>query len=97
MPSYVQVHNPGDTVTLVCRTDSYWEYCSWSHKQRQCNLEWKYSKVRLCLKIHKVLIRDYLHREMLSNKIVTETWTPGSTTLATMRSTSAASPSAAYS
>jgi len=44
MTSLVQVHKPGDTVTLVCRTDSYWEYCSWSHKQRKCNLEWKYSK-----------------------------------------------------
>ena len=47
MTSHVQVHKPGDTVTLVCRTDSYWEYCSWSHKQRKCNLEWKYSKVKM--------------------------------------------------
>jgi len=39
-----KVHQPGDTVTLVCRADSYWEYCSWSHKQRKCDLEWKYSK-----------------------------------------------------
>lgn len=38
-----KVHQPGDTVTLACRADSYWEYCSWSHKQRKCDLEWKYS------------------------------------------------------
>ena len=43
--SQFQVHQPGDTVTLVCRADSYWEYCSWSHKQRKCDLEWKYSLV----------------------------------------------------
>lgn len=39
-----KVHQPGDTVTLSCRADSYWEYCSWSHKQRKCDLEWKYSQ-----------------------------------------------------
>lgn len=42
--SYTQdekVHNPGDSVTLVCQVDSYWEYCNWKHDGRHCNLEWK--------------------------------------------------------
>ena len=40
-----KVHQVGDEVKLTCRTDSYWEYCTWTHKQRQCHLEWKYAKV----------------------------------------------------
>lgn len=36
-------HYPGDHVTLVCRSDDYWEYCTWKHKKRTCNLEWKYA------------------------------------------------------
>jgi len=42
--SYTQdekVHNPGDSLTLVCQVDSYWEYCNWKHDGRHCNLEWK--------------------------------------------------------
>ena len=33
----------GDTVQLVCRADSWWEYCSWIHGDTQCNLQWRYS------------------------------------------------------
>jgi len=33
----------GDSVTLTCRSDGYWEYCNWRHRDRECQLEWKYS------------------------------------------------------
>ena len=30
-------------MTLTCRSDGYWEYCNWRHRDRECQLEWKYS------------------------------------------------------
>jgi len=38
--------SPGDSVTLLCKSDSSYEYCSWSHKTpkgrvRECHFEWK--------------------------------------------------------
>jgi len=28
-------------VTLLCKTDDYYEYCSWTHNRRKCDFEWK--------------------------------------------------------
>jgi len=39
-----KVHQPGEPVTLLCKSDDYWEYCTWTHKKRECSLEWKYKK-----------------------------------------------------
>lgn len=36
-------YTAGDTVQLVCRADGWWEYCSWTHGDTQCDLEWKYA------------------------------------------------------
>lgn len=44
----VQSVDVGSRVTLVCQTDSYYEYCDWIHKpndrstgDRECHFEWK--------------------------------------------------------
>ena len=31
----------GDTLTLSCQADGYFEYCDWYHKGRVCKFEWK--------------------------------------------------------
>ena len=31
----------GQTVTLMCRSDSYYEFCAWRHKSDLCEFEWK--------------------------------------------------------
>jgi len=33
----------GSTVILDCKSDSYYEYCSWTHNGEVCNFEWKRS------------------------------------------------------
>ena len=37
----------GGSLRLTCSSDTYFEYCSWSHQpgDRECHLEWKYLKV----------------------------------------------------
>jgi len=43
---------PGETLTLVCQSDTHWEYCIWKQKRtvyqdsepRECLMEWKRSK-----------------------------------------------------
>ena len=36
----------GGTVSLVCTSSEYFEYCSWTHAgDRKCDLEWKMLKV----------------------------------------------------
>ena len=38
----------GGVLRLSCTSNSYFEYCSWSHSpaSRECHLEWKRMKVR---------------------------------------------------
>ncbi len=31
----------GEPLKLMCKTDSYFEYCIWRHKDRVCEFEWK--------------------------------------------------------
>ena len=31
----------GDTLTLSCQADEYFEYCDWYHNGRVCKFEWK--------------------------------------------------------
>lgn len=31
----------GETVRLSCKSDGYYEYCIWRHRNRVCNFEWK--------------------------------------------------------
>ena len=40
-------YTAGDTVQLGCRADGWWEYCSWTHGDTQCDLEWKYATVSI--------------------------------------------------
>ena len=42
-------YTAGDTVQLGCRADGWWEYCSWTHGDTQCDLEWKYATVSIQL------------------------------------------------
>ena len=32
-------------MTLLCKTDDYYEYCSWTHNRRKCDFEWKRAHV----------------------------------------------------
>ena len=38
----------GGVLRLSCTSNTYFEYCSWSHSpaSRECHLEWKRMKVR---------------------------------------------------
>ncbi len=31
----------GEALRLMCKTDSYFEYCIWRHKDKVCEFEWK--------------------------------------------------------
>ena len=39
-PEQVSVKE-GDSVTLFCATDNYWEWCKFSHADKICDYEWK--------------------------------------------------------
>ena len=34
----------GDKMMLKCKSDSYWEYCTWKHGDWLCDFEWKFKK-----------------------------------------------------
>ena len=31
----------GNTITLTCQSDGYFEYCDWEHQDKVCKFEWK--------------------------------------------------------
>ena len=39
----ISPENPkfGEPLRLKCKTDDYFEYCIWRHKDRVCEFEWK--------------------------------------------------------
>ena len=39
-PEQVSV-NEGDSVTLFCAVDTYWEWCKFSHADKVCDYEWR--------------------------------------------------------
>ena len=46
-----EVYYPGQTMDLVCSSDTHWEFCIWTQKESSdasntCHLEWKRAKVR---------------------------------------------------
>ena len=40
---YQQNVTVGSTLRLHCKTDSYFEYCTWRHQSHVCEFEWKKS------------------------------------------------------
>ena len=30
-------------MTLQCKADNWWEYCTWKHENWKCDHEWKYN------------------------------------------------------
>ena len=40
----------GSNVNLTCQTSRAFEYCTWSHKDKECKFEWKQVRIILCIK-----------------------------------------------
>ena len=51
-PSKVEV---GSNVNLTCQTSRAFEYCTWSHKDKECKFEWK--QVRIIISIKNLVFK----------------------------------------
>ena len=55
-PSKVEV---GSNVNLTCQTSRAFEYCTWSHKDKECKFEWK--QVRIIISIKNLVFKRLKH------------------------------------
>ena len=46
-PSKLEV---GSNVNLTCQTSRAFEYCTWSHKDKECKFEWKQVRIIISIK-----------------------------------------------
>ena len=50
----------GSNVNLTCQTSRSFEYCTWSHKDKECKFEWKQVRIILRIKNLKLLQHNLL-------------------------------------
>ena len=48
----------GKPLELKCRSDSYFEFCIWRHKDRVCEFEWKRSHQAVVKQVRTVFLRN---------------------------------------